>query len=851
MSHVFFNIADFINSQELPAPVLMILPTQLACDQLRAKLQNKNCLITTMDDLCSTFLHARNLSTPVEPFPSSVMAYLLKIKIRSLKVTHRLKTLHERNVNELYYFFQSLKLHHVAQDFENKLTLAIDKFVTKNDQQTDWLKLRLKEIVEIKSVFDCISKTDERFISRAEQRQQKFIEVTKLIKISNKKTNDFFAQFALCYFVAFQSTLPFELDLYTMLVERFSFKDWPLPAIDAPSHVKLSSHESIDQEIHSQLVKIKKLVGTGAKNIAVVLSDENKYLLRINSRLKKINLASDTKLKESTKHVPSIRLFLSVIHYKRHPTEELRYVLLQTLDMLDLSRREYARIWQQNWQEKSFDHLVIDHPLMQLISDFTVTKTQNIKELPIILNKLWCEIEKVFPDEKRASLLNPKIQKIFSLLGVFSELQMEDTFLEFICDEIAKLEVEMHSAPEAHVKILNFIDARLGQFDHVFILGCTDQFLPKRKPFNALIPEFYKAELGLPKRLHLQNLEAENFINLCGFNKHVELSFPIMVAGVKTTPTAYLNFLKSPVLETVIAPKIRKTCGSDTEQWFADAVHKLTEKLSATSIQSLISCPRRFFYKKMRLEPFLFFQDQAALKEGLCLHEAAAKIIKNRKNFGNFYLSNQDLGFLKSKYQDVKPGFWFDFENDQLPAFIDFLNERFSLTAEIQLEKKFKNFFDLSPDFREILVEGFVDFVSLEETQNVVIDFKRNSHASRPQIYKGLDLQLAIYGTVILEELGGEQPIQIGYWSFAQKKWTEVFSRKNISAVKESFNLLKWRFLELAETKTFPIDTSNCGFCEYAAHCRKHDQLRFSQLSRQRYLETHLKVFAEEKAPCL
>lgn len=192
---------------------------------------------------------------------------------------------------------------------------------------------------------------------------------------------------------------------------------------------------------------------------------------------------------------------------------------------------------------------------------------------------------------------------------------LQKCILETLIDQAR---IPFEADPITGVQILGLLETRLLQFDQVYFLDATDDYLPGAEGQDPLMPETLRVDLGLPSFEVRKERNAYNFFRLCASSKEVYFYWPEGLAKGGTSEgrknrSRYIEQLiwkeeqqnkkilndGEPPLEmvklplTLYTPSL-KTLVKTPEVEQALQTYIQEKGLSATLLNDYLGCPLRF-----------------------------------------------------------------------------------------------------------------------------------------------------------------------------------------------------------------------------------------------------------------
>ena len=188
------------------------------------------------------------------------------------------------------------------------------------------------------------------------------------------------------------------------------------------------------------------------------------------------------------------------------------------------------------------------------------------------------------------------------------------------------------------VHVLDVFEARQWELPIVFVCGLEERHFPQYHGEDPLLNDAARRRAGLPTSADRQSEERFLFeLAATRATEQTVLSFArFNEKGEETLPSFFLPAIDAPLCQTRVRPKplYRPTTAQPVtvqDRVLIERLSQMHQTLSATSIESFLQCPFRFFAAKtLRLRPRpLAPRDRLdVLVQGSILHEALAEFAR-------------------------------------------------------------------------------------------------------------------------------------------------------------------------------------------------------------------------------
>jgi len=334
-------------------------------------------------------------------------------------------------------------------------------------------------------------------------------------------------------------------------------------------------------------------------------------------------------------------------------------------------------------------------------------------------------------------------------------------FSRLFKETLAKARIPFEGEPLTGLQIMGFLETRVLDFDHVYILGANEGHLPDTRTANSVIPYPLRRGFGLPTYEEKDTIYAYHFFRLLQRSRKVHLIYNTIVkdqggAGeisrflqqlryyFRDHPQIHIHERQINTPVPYSSPRAITFALDDEVAAFFQR-HYMTNDLSkpaprylsATALTTYLGCPLRFYFKYIAdlEEPEMLEEQMEAGTFGTILHEALERVYTHQKGYFDMdQLKTHLLPALKEAFEgqsldwERAIGMNFLFKDALIELCEQILqHDATSKPFEIQYLEE-KSFFEthLPLQDRWVRINGTFDRVDyLPETETVrIIDYK-------------------------------------------------------------------------------------------------------------------------------
>ncbi len=250
---------------------------------------------------------------------------------------------------------------------------------------------------------------------------------------------------------------------------------------------------------------------------------------------------------------------------------------------------------------------------------------------------------------------------IFQLYRQFNQfrdiLSQYDTKLTFygfgrlFREIMSKARIPFEGEPLSGLQIMGFLETRVLDFEHIYILGSNEGNLPDTSTSNSYIPYVLRRGFGLPTYEEKDTIYAYHFFRLLQRSKHIHLIYNTIIkdkggAGeisrflqqiryyFRDVPNIHLveKLVNTPLTyhnpRSISIPNDQHVKGILERKFLSSHNAPASHYLSATALTTYMACPLRFYFKYIAnvREPEKLEEYMEARTFGKVLHEALEHI---------------------------------------------------------------------------------------------------------------------------------------------------------------------------------------------------------------------------------
>ncbi|MFK7758050.1 MAG: PD-(D/E)XK nuclease family protein [Flavobacteriales bacterium] len=232
------------------------------------------------------------------------------------------------------------------------------------------------------------------------------------------------------------------------------------------------------------------------------------------------------------------------------------------------------------------------------------------------LNALLELAFKLYPNQvdfikEQTAIIHRFLQRISAKVSQVPELNHIQNLGYFIDQLITNEKVPFVGEPYGGVQIMGLLEARALDFKHVIFCGATDALMPAISADNSFIPFELKIYYGLPTHREKEAVFAYSFYRLCQRAEHIDFIYVEtedgLVANEKSRFLSQIEFELPKYSPTQITYKKAQSVTNSqllapleiakTEAHLQRIKDFLTRGVSASAINTFLTCPADFYYK--------------------------------------------------------------------------------------------------------------------------------------------------------------------------------------------------------------------------------------------------------------
>lgn len=382
-----------------------------------------------------------------------------------------------------------------------------------------------------------------------------------------------------------------------------------------------TSTKSIQARYIGEWLKAKKRLESGIKT-AIVLCDENLLqtaILSIPESAQHINITTGIPLKNT----PAASFVDDLIQLQTQGIDHNKQKF-RLKNVLTILKSPFIRYISSRFNElgKSLrddrrfflspDELKIDEPLGILFKPVSRTPENQHAELCDWMLRI---IQIVATNTKdKSPLLQESIYRIYTLINrIRSLIHDEDirldvkTLQRLIKQVVSSTSIPFHGEPASGIQVMGVLETRNLDFDHMLILSCDEQNMPKGINDSSFIPYAIRKAYGLTTTEHKVALYSYYFHRMiqrasditlvynqtAGDKQRNEMSRFMLQLMIESPLNIRHKNLQPNFTPTANTPQSIKKSARMMEKLYA------MEKLSPTAINRYLGCQLRFYYDKI------------------------------------------------------------------------------------------------------------------------------------------------------------------------------------------------------------------------------------------------------------
>ncbi len=438
---------------------------------------------------------------------------------------------------------------------------------------------------------------------------------------------------------------------------------------------------------------------------AVILADSSMLtpFLEVFSDVKdRINITSGFPMRATLVH----RFVMSwlILHAKRTERKGERYFYHKHLEQLleyDLVQHwlSGALPWQKvkdklvkrnmkfvpaSWLKEQMQGDLFAQEAYNLLFDWPATYDRVFEKVEQVLGQWQQQTEKLAISAIEAHAIKTYIQKLKQLLAQFGDVLPDDDLKglkKFVHRQVGYTRLYIEQPKNDALQVMGMLETRMIDFDRVWILGATDDFLPGSPPLMTHIPFIHRLHFKLPTRKDTEALMAYHFYRLLQRAKEVKLIYSTSTDPLSSgEPSRYILQMKeelkqmNPALdwkeegdETIIkSSDVAPLEIYKTPAIISDLKAVLERKISPSAINTFINSPLEFYYYYV-----LGLKEQDEVEEDIelaTLGKVVHKVLENAYEPFTGKLLDADTveGMIEQTLAQVEPGFMKYFDEADL-----------------------------------------------------------------------------------------------------------------------------------------------------------------------------------------
>ncbi len=520
--------------------------------------------------------------------------------------------------------------------------------------------------------------------------------------------------------------------------------------------------------------------GISARDIVIVLPDENltKFLKKFDVN-KNLNFAMGFSLKnyDFYKRIEAIELYLSI---------------------------------KKDEQKQRQERLEIPISLTKKIQLLWKNKIEDKKSIEIIK-----EILELNTKESEKEIFKEEIYRFSKFLSNLDSLNLEQIFKLLLKRLKDRSEDDIRGGK---ITVMGVLETRGSDYKGVIVPDFSDDFVPRRSQKDLFLNTQIRKLTGLPTKTDRENLQKYYYHKLFKNSEKIAIC---SVANESTMPSRFLDELglkydfsvsNAPYTDLLFN---QSDFISPNLEIKSDAIHIINKELSATKLNTLLTCKRKFYYKYVeKLEEPSNILTNSNASIGLKLHKVLEEVfvkdqaLDDKKIFA--IMKDRLLQNYSGEIEEFSLNIWLkqlrDFVANEKKRYIDGYR---ILESEIELKKNFEDF----------TIKGKLDRIDIKDGKLFVIDYKSGNIGNliKQKIDNMTNFQLEFYYILAsdIAEVNG-----VFYYDLKSGRLIqEVLLEEKIEKLKDILKGLK----EPITSFVMCEKRANCIYCPYKKLCLRDD----------------------------
>ncbi len=375
------------------------------------------------------------------------------------------------------------------------------------------------------------------------------------------------------------------------------------------------------------------------------------------------------------------------------------------------------------------------------------------------------------------------------------------------------------------IRVMDTLETRGMQFDKVVIVDFNETCVPSLKDCDLFLNSALRKSLNLPTLLDKKNLQKHYYYQLFKNSKEITLSYVESETSKASNMLLELDLHIEPIKDayTLFAPSPLK----DYQEEEIKAAIPKDFSFSASSLNSFLTCKRRFYYhymKRFKESP----KGESNSAVGSLLHELLKEAYEKDKN--PYALEERLIQLLETR-ENITPKERLDtlIALKKIQAFYLKEKERFKAKIKIlDLEKSFET------TIQGVAFKGRIDRIDkTADNEIILLDYKFKSDLKLDNMSKtqreslspieiaqiSADYQMAIYAFA-LKNLGYKGPIKAFFYDLRKGELLEE-EELTLQAKMDhlEFSLIPKLKQEIDFEKT--LEAKDCEYCSFKDMCNR------------------------------
>ena len=253
-------------------------------------------------------------------------------------------------------------------------------------------------------------------------------------------------------------------------------------------------------------------------------------------------------------------------------------------------------------------HPVFDLIFQPVVKDPKAASSSQIEEFAAYQKELISGIASYMSRDPESAIELEFARKAYNAINQLEAKQLEvlpATYARLIDQILGPVSVPFNGEPLRGLQIMGPLETRALDFKHLLILSCNEGVFPRRSVSSSFIPPELRKGFGLPTYEYQDAIWAYYFYRMIQRAETVTLVYDSRTEGLKSgEESRYIKQLEYhfniPLQRSFVKSSAKVRPDLDDIPKTEEHVALLKDAtLSASSLNSYLSCPVRFFYSKI------------------------------------------------------------------------------------------------------------------------------------------------------------------------------------------------------------------------------------------------------------